>query len=130
MKVVRLPSGPLACVYSLLEDERAAEESPQSSGVFRAHSGSLHADGYTEDEALAVLDEHIRRVSIPPADDGFVPTPVPNSDPPSSWAARVRKCVTVSDLPTMRPASTRDQPTPSEGVGTLPGRRDTLKSSN
>jgi hypothetical protein len=92
MKVVRLPSGPLACVYSLDESER---EGPRdASGTFRAHSGSLHADGITEDEALAVLDEHVRRVSVPPPED-VTPSaaePTVRVSEESGWAMRIRKC--------------------------------------
>ena len=92
MKVVRLPSGPLACVYSLDESER--ECPPDASGTFRAHSGSLHADGGTEDEALAVLDEHIRRVSVPPPDDVTPSAAEPTVRAPeeSPWLMRMRKC--------------------------------------
>lgn len=92
MKVVRLPSGPLACVYSLDADQTERETVPQSSGTFRAHSGSLHADGETEDEALAVLDEHVRRITIPPTDDSAPSHSAPAAPEQSRWAMRVRKC--------------------------------------
>jgi hypothetical protein len=113
MKVVRLPSGPLACVYSL--DEGAHEREiapPHSSGTFRAHSGSLHADGVSEDEALAVLDQHVRRITIPPSDDmpsDSYPNPAPTE---SLWAARVRKCG-ASSTPSAEPE------TPFDGI-TIP----------
>ena len=93
MKVVRLPSGPLACVYALDEGRGERESQPESSGTFRAHSGSLHADGVTEDEALAVLDEQVRRVSIPPADDSSpINEQTVRVPEESQWAKRVRKC--------------------------------------
>ena len=113
MKVVRLPSGPLACVYSLDEGQGERESpSPHSSGTFRAHSGSLHADGGSEDEAIAELDEQVRRVSVPPPEPC---TPPPSSEPTvrvpeqSQWAMRVRKCGPQS----------ADAETPFEGV-TIP----------
>jgi hypothetical protein len=34
--------------------------------VFRAFSGSLEAEGVTEAEALAELDQRVRRLSVPP----------------------------------------------------------------
>jgi len=118
MKVVRLPSGPLACVYSLDEGQGDRETTPTSlsSGTFRAHSGSLQAEGETEAEALAVLDEQVRRVSVPPPDE-----PLPVSEPTtiradeSPWAMRVRKCGTQDSSR----QSSSDADTPFDGV-TLP----------
>jgi hypothetical protein len=112
MKVVRLPSGPLACVYCL--DASEPECPPDRSGTFRAHSGSLHADGGTEDEALAVLDEQIRRVSIPPPED-LMPTvaePTVRVPEESQWAQRMRKC---GPQQPSKPAATEAE-TPFDGV--------------
>jgi len=66
MKLIRLPSGPLACVYPLPEE--AAEDSQRGieSGVYRAFSGSVEADGASEDQAIAALDREVRRLSVPP----------------------------------------------------------------
>ena len=112
MKLVRLPSGPLACVYSLEESERERESPPYSSGTFRAHSGSLHADGTSEDEALAVLDEHVRRVSIPPPEELPASEPAAPGPEQSQWAMRVRKCGAQESRPS-------DDETPFDGV-TIP----------
>lgn len=114
MKVVRLPSGPLACVYSIAAAQ-GAEDSAKSSGVFRAHSGSLHADGESEDEALEDLDRQVRRISIPPElEDGNVVASVAEPPTESRWAMRVRKCGV------QRPDAPRGEfDTPSEGV-TIP----------
>ncbi len=65
MKLVRLPSGPLACVFPL-EEEGAPHSQPKDSGVYRAFSGSVEADGESEDHALRNLDEQVRRLSQPP----------------------------------------------------------------
>jgi len=62
MKLIRLPSGPLACVFPV---EPQAERG-KSSGVFRAFSGSVEADGLSEDQAIQALDAEVRRLSQPP----------------------------------------------------------------
>ena len=36
------------------------------SGVFRAYSGSVEADGPSEAQAIEALDERVRRLSSPP----------------------------------------------------------------
>lgn len=67
MKLIRLPSGPLACVFPVQEgDVDGNMERPKDSGVYRAFSGSLEADGESEDEALQALDQEVRRLSVPP----------------------------------------------------------------
>jgi hypothetical protein len=114
MKVVRLPSGPLACVYSLEEEHTEREPTSHSSGSFRAHSGSLHADGCTEDEALAELDVQFQRVSIPPEE--LTPNEPPATLPEQSqWAMRVRKC--GPQATSSRPA---DAETPFDGITVPP----------
>ncbi len=130
MKVVRLPSGPLACVYSLAADDRA-QRVPSPSGIFRAHSGSLHADGNSEDEALAVLDQQVRRISQHPEDDA---DPTRDSLPGElemfdSWGAGVRKCTPSADVVSSRSSrpSSPDDATPSEGVGILRAYAEALK---
>jgi hypothetical protein len=65
MKLIRLPSGPLACVYPVKRDESDAERG-KDSGVYRAFSGSVEADGPSEDQALAALDREVQRLSVPP----------------------------------------------------------------
>jgi hypothetical protein len=37
-----------------------------TSGVYRAYSGSVEADGSTEHQAIEALDERVRRLSQPP----------------------------------------------------------------
>ena len=37
------------------------------SGTFRAFSGSVEADGASEDQAIEALDHEIRRLSVPPS---------------------------------------------------------------
>jgi hypothetical protein len=65
MKLIRLPSGPLACVFPVKVDaERGA-----ISGVYRAFSGSVEADGASEDQAIEALDAEVRRLSVPPPAD-------------------------------------------------------------
>ena len=68
MKLIRLPSGPLACVYPVDEPQRSRERGaePAESGVFRAFSGSVQADGASEEQAIEALDECVRRLSVPP----------------------------------------------------------------
>lgn len=65
MKLIRLPSGPLACVYPV-KDEASDSERGKDSGVYRAFSGSVEADGASEDQALAALDREVQRLSVPP----------------------------------------------------------------
>jgi len=66
MKLIRLQSGPLACVY---QDEDVARESErEGSGVYRAFSGSVEAAGVSEIEALDALDCNLLRLSTPPGD--------------------------------------------------------------
>lgn len=64
MKLVRLPSGPLACVFPVEENEPPSRG--VDSGVYRAFSGSVEADGDSEHGALEALDEQVRRLSQPP----------------------------------------------------------------
>jgi hypothetical protein len=64
MKLIRLPSGPLACVFPVQEE--TDEERGKSSGVFRAFSGSVEADGASEALAIEALDQEVRRLSVPP----------------------------------------------------------------
>jgi hypothetical protein len=68
MKLIRLPSGPLACVYPV-EQDAAPESRGKDSGVYRAFSGSVEADGESEDKAIQALDERVRRLSQPPPAD-------------------------------------------------------------
>jgi hypothetical protein len=67
MKLIRLPSGPLACVFPLPAEPQAESERGSSSGVYRAFSGSVEADGESEDQAIEALDEEVRRLSVPPS---------------------------------------------------------------
>ena len=70
MKLIRLPSGPLACVFPVDEEaRRGSEQRGQISGVYRAFSGSVEADGLSEDQAIQALDEEVRRLSTPPPAD-------------------------------------------------------------
>ena len=66
MKLIRLPSGPLACVFPLAEEVERESERGKASGVFRAFSGSVEADGASEDQAIQALDREVRRLSVPP----------------------------------------------------------------
>lgn len=66
MKLIRLPSGPLACVFPVERDIECESERGKASGVFRAFSGSVEADGESEGEAIEALDERVRRLSQPP----------------------------------------------------------------
>jgi hypothetical protein len=66
MKLIRLPSGPLACVYPLKEDVAQDSQRSKESGVYRAFSGSVEADGSSEAQAIAALDREVRRLSVPP----------------------------------------------------------------
>lgn len=69
MKLVRLPSGPLACVFPVEQETQRDSERGKSSGVFRAFSGSVEADGPSEDQAIQALDREVRRLSVPPPAD-------------------------------------------------------------
>ena len=69
MKLIRLPSGPLACVFPVPEETQPESDAGQPSGVFRAFSGSVEADGPSEDQAIEALDHKVRRLSVPPAED-------------------------------------------------------------
>src|SRR6266536_1296933 len=62
MKLIRLPSGPLACVFPV----EVETEHDKTSGVYRAFSGSVEADGPSEDQAIQALDAEVRRLSQPP----------------------------------------------------------------
>lgn len=66
MKLIRLPSGPLACVFPVGEECERESERGKASGVFRAFSGSVEADGVSEDQAIEALDREVRRLSAPP----------------------------------------------------------------
>lgn len=76
MKLIRLPSGPLACVFPV-ED---VSERGKDSGVYRAYSGSLEADGPSEDKAIEALDAEVRRLSVPPPPDVAAFEQARNSD--------------------------------------------------
>lgn len=66
MKLIRLPSGPLACVFPVRTEAFEDAERGKTSGTFRAFSGSVEADGASEDQAIEALDERVRRLSSPP----------------------------------------------------------------
>ena len=66
MKLIRLPSGPLACVFPIQDEADGNMERAKDSGVYRAFSGSVEADGDSEDQALEALDAEVRRLSVPP----------------------------------------------------------------
>jgi hypothetical protein len=66
MKLIRLPSGPLACVFPVEQESDQDSEHGKISGVYRAFSGSVEADGQSEDQAIQALDEEVRRLSVPP----------------------------------------------------------------
>jgi len=66
MKLIRLPSGPLACVYPVEVDAQRGSQRGKASGVYRAFSGSVEADGASEDQAIQALDAQVRRLSVPP----------------------------------------------------------------
>jgi len=68
VKLIRLQSGPLACVY---QDEDAAPPTErEGSGVYRAFSGSIEAAGASESEALDTLDRTLQRLSSLPGNPG------------------------------------------------------------
>lgn len=66
MKLIRLPSGPLACVFPVEADTKRGSQRGMISGVYRAFSGSVEADGPSEDQAIQALDAEVRRLSVPP----------------------------------------------------------------
>jgi hypothetical protein len=66
MKLIRLPSGPLACVFPVESETQRGSRRDAASGVYRAYSGSVEADGSSEDQAIEALDERVRRLSQPP----------------------------------------------------------------
>ena len=66
MKLIRLPSGTLACVYAVDVETQRGSQRGKISGVYRAFSGSLEADGTSEDQAIQALDAEVRRLSAPP----------------------------------------------------------------
>jgi hypothetical protein len=66
MKLIRLPSGPLACVFPIEPEGARSGQRCKSSGVYRAFSGSVEADGCSEDQAIRELDARVRRLSAPP----------------------------------------------------------------
>jgi hypothetical protein len=66
MKLIRLPSGTLACVYPLELQTQRGSQRGKLSGVYRAFSGSVEADGPSEDQAIEALDAEVRRLSAPP----------------------------------------------------------------
>ena len=69
VKLIRLQSGSLACVYQDDDADQAPEER-EGSGVYRAFSGSVEAAGASESEALALLDRSLLRLSsLPGAPD-------------------------------------------------------------
>lgn len=65
MKLIRLPSGTLACVFPV-DVEAHRSQRGKTSGVYRAFSGSVEADGPSEDQAIEALDAEVRRLSQPP----------------------------------------------------------------
>jgi len=66
VKLIRLQSGPLACVYQ--DDDAVPKAEREGSGLYRAFSGSVEAAGASESEALDTLDRNLLRLSSPPAD--------------------------------------------------------------
>jgi hypothetical protein len=66
MKLIRLPSGTLACVYAVEVQTQRGSQRGKLSGVYRAFSGSVEADGPSEDQAIQALDAEVRRLSVPP----------------------------------------------------------------
>jgi hypothetical protein len=65
VKLIRLQSGPLACVYQDEDVDQSLER--EGSGVYRAFSGSVEAAGASESEAIDSLDRNLRS-SAPPSD--------------------------------------------------------------
>ena len=66
MKLVRLPSGPLACVFPVEVETQRGSQRGKVSGVYRAYSGSVEADGQSEEQAIQALDREVQRLSVPP----------------------------------------------------------------
>ena len=66
MKLIRLPSGPLACVFPVDGETQRGSQRGKTSGVYRAFSGSVQADGSSEDQAIEAHDAEVRRLSVPP----------------------------------------------------------------
>src|SRR6187399_813346 len=66
MKLVRLPSGPLACVFPVEVETQRGSQRGKVSGVYRAYSGSVEADGLSEEQAIQALDREVQRLSVPP----------------------------------------------------------------
>jgi hypothetical protein len=66
MKLIRLPSGTLACVYAVEVQTQRGSQRGKVSGVYRAFSGSVEAHGPSEDQAIEALDAEVRRLSAPP----------------------------------------------------------------
>jgi len=48
-----------------METQRGSQRG-KASGVYRAFSGSVEADGPSEDQAIQALDAEVRRLSVPP----------------------------------------------------------------
>jgi hypothetical protein len=69
MKLIRLPSGPLACVFPVDREVEQDSQRGKDSGTYRAFSGSVQADGPSEDQAIEALDAEVRRLSVPPPAD-------------------------------------------------------------
>lgn len=53
-------------MFPLEADGERASDRGKASGVFRAFSGSVEADGCSEDQAIEALDRKVRRLSAPP----------------------------------------------------------------
>jgi hypothetical protein len=47
-------------------EHEPCSERGKDSGIYRAFSGSVEADGESEDQAIEALDERVRRLSQPP----------------------------------------------------------------
>ena len=97
MKLIRLQSGPLACVYRDEEEELAPPS--RDSGTYRAFSGSVEAKGASENDAIDALDRNLRRLSAPPRGE------VEGSEPVSSVAITTDRRDTdhCESLPDSRP---------------------------
>jgi hypothetical protein len=53
-------------VYPAEQETHRSKKRDASSGVFRAFSGSVQAEGESEQDAIEALDECVRRLSVPP----------------------------------------------------------------
>jgi hypothetical protein len=85
MKLIRLPSGPLAFVFPIQQERAPSSERGKDSGIYRAFSGSVEADGESEDQAIEALDERVRRLSqAPPAP--LVELARPAANDVSAWS--------------------------------------------